>query len=182
MIAAAVGLLAAVVGAGSSDAGTPEAAAQNFYALYGTFHPSDGIPNDKQRAELKAVVSPGLDSLLRDAAAAQTRFANSTKHQAPPLLEGDIFTSNFEGATAWHVGACRTSGAQARCEIALGYRSNATEDAKPVNWADTLYLVHTNAGWGVDDIGYGGNWDFANKGRLTETLRNAIRDGNSASP
>lgn len=181
MIAAA-GLLAAVVGAGPSDLQIPEETASTFFAIYGSFHPSDGIPNAAQLAELKAVVSPALESLLREAATAEKRFADSTKHQAPPLLEGDIFTSNFEGATAWHVGTCRTSGAQARCEVALGYRSNTTEDAKRVNWTDTIMLVRTGAGWRVDDIGYGANWNFANKGRLTDTLQSAIRDGNSESP
>lgn len=182
MIIAVAGLVAAVVGGGSSDLQNPGEMASAFFAVYGRFHPSDGIPDAAQRAGLEKVVSPALDNLLREAAAAEKRFADSTKHQAPPLLEGDIFTSNFEGATAWHVDACRTTGAQARCEVALGYRSNATEDAKPVHWTDTIMLVQTSAGWRVDDIGYGGNWAFANKGRLTETLQSAIRDGNSGSP
>ena len=41
---------------------------------------------------------------------------------------------------------------------------------KPVSWTDTIYLVNTPAGWRVDDIGYGGAWDFGNKGRLSQTL------------
>jgi hypothetical protein len=63
--------------------------------------------------------------------------------------------------------------------VALGYRGGP-EDSKPVNWTDTIYLLHTPAGWKVDDIAYGGSWAFGNKGRLKETLQGAIRDGNDA--
>ena len=51
-----------------------------------------------------------------------------------------------------------------------------------MNWTDTVYLVLTANGWRVDDIGYGATWAFGNKGQLTETLRNAVHDGNSATP
>jgi hypothetical protein len=36
------------------------------------------------------------------------------------------------------------------------------------------------AGWKVDDIAYGGNAAFGNRGRLKETLQNVIREGNDA--
>jgi hypothetical protein len=62
----------------------------------------------------------------------------------------------------------------------LGYRGGSTEDPKPVNWTDTICLVRTSAGWRVDDIAYGAPWAFGNKGRLTQTLESAIRDGNNA--
>lgn len=156
--------------------------AQDFFAVYGSFHPSDGIPDAARRAKIEPFISPALDTLLRDAAAAETRFADSTKHQAPPLIEGDLFTSNFEGATAWHVETCHIAGDEARCPISFVYRSRSTGDTKPVNWTDTLRLVRTARGWRIDDIAYGGTADFGNKGRLTETLKSAIRDGNSVTP
>ena len=31
-------------------------------------------------------------------------------------------------------------------------------------------------GWRVSDIGYGGSWEYANKGRLGATVRQAIAD------
>jgi len=101
---------------------------------------------------------------------------------SPPLIEGDLFTSNFEGATAYHVGACAMSGETSRCSVNFGYRSNSKEDAKPVNWTDTVYLVRIANGWRVDDIGYGATWAFGNKGRLKDLLKTAIRDGNNATP
>jgi hypothetical protein len=35
-------------------------------------------------------------------------------------------------------------------------------------------LINTPSGWRVDDIVYGGNWAFGNKGRLSELLKQAI--------
>ena len=58
----------------------------------------------------------------------------------------------------------------------------------PPNHAAAQYALReltgrtpTNAtpqGWRVDDIGYGGTWDFGNKGKMTETLRMVIHDSN----
>ena len=153
-----------------------------FYAAYATFHPSDGIPDAKARAKLEPFVSAALDKLFVEAEEAGAHFAKVTKNMSPPLVEGDLFTSNFEGATAFHVGACATSGEAAHCSVSFGYRSNSKEAAKPVNWTDTVYLVRTANGWRVDDIAYGATWAFGNKGRLKDVLMNAIRDGNSATP
>jgi hypothetical protein len=150
--------------------------------VYATFHPSDGIPDAKRRAKLEPFISPALDRLLVDGAAAEAHFASVTKNMSPPLIEGDLFTSNFEGATAWHVGSCEVQAQAAHCPVNFGYRSNDKEDAKLVNWTDTIWLVRTTNGWRVDDIGYGATWAFGNKGRLKHVLQNAIRDGNSATP
>jgi hypothetical protein len=154
--------------------------ANGFYAVYGTFRPSDGIPDAKGRAKYEPFISPALDRLLIEGDAAEQRFVQATKNMSPPLIEGDLFTSNFEGATSWSVGACETGATTAHCKVAFGYRGSSKEDSKPVNWTDTIYLARTSAGWRVDDIAYGAPWAFGNKGRLTQTLQSAIRDGNNA--
>ena len=154
--------------------------ANGFYAVYGTFRPSDGIPDAKGRAKYEPLISPALNRLLIEGEAAEQRFVQATKNMSPPLIEGDLFTSNFEGATSWSVGPCETGAATAHCKVALGYRGGSKEDSKPVNWTDTIYLVRTSDGWRVDDIAYGAPWAFGNKGHLTQTLQSAIRDGNNA--
>jgi hypothetical protein len=179
-IAALLSLVATCATAAAPD--EPAIIANGFYAAYATFHPPDGIPDAKARAKLEPFISPVLDKLLIDGEAAQAHFAKATKNMSPPLIEGDLFTSNFEGATAFHVGACATSGQTAHCSVNFGYRSNQKEDAKFVNWTDTVYLVRTMNGWRVDDIGYGATLAFGNKGRLKDTLQSAIRDGNSGTP
>lgn len=180
-IAALVLVCASPTAAGSAPpTDEVQGIANEFYAVYGTFHPSGGIPDAKGRAKYEPFISPALDRLLIEGEAAEQRFVKATKSMSPPLIEGDLFTTNFEGATSWSVGPCETGAATAHCRVALGYRGGPTEDRKPVNWTDTIYLVRNGAGWRVDDIAYGAPWAFGNKGRLTQTLQSAIRDGNNA--
>jgi hypothetical protein len=151
--------------------------AGGFYGAYSTFHPSDGIPDAKGRAKYQPFVSPALDALLKQGNEAEAKFGKANK-DSPPLIEGDLFTSNFEGATAYNVGACSGDAKTAHCAVALTYdpgRTNNPKD-KPIAWTDTVYLVDTPDGWRVDDIGYGATWDFGNKGKLSETLHSVIRD------
>jgi hypothetical protein len=146
--------------------------ASGFLAIYGSFHPSDGIPDANGRAKLAPYLSPALNALLAQGAAAEARFAAKVKG-APPLIEGDLFSSMFEGATAWKLGACSASGTTARCPVAFAH---AQAGRPPVAWTDTILLANTPQGWRVDDIAYGANFQFGNTGKLTGTLNTVLRE------
>lgn len=150
-----------------------------FYGAYSTFHPSDGIPDAKARVKYEPFISPALDALLKQGDVAEDKFAKANK-DSPPLIEGDLFTSNFEGATAYKIGACSGDAKAGHCAVSLTYDPGKTNNPrdKPITWIDTVYLIDTSAGWRVDDIGYGAAWDFGNKGKLSETLHSVIRDAN----
>ena len=167
-------LLATAAGFGeacaASDVAGMAAAARGFYGVYATFHPSDGIPSPTDSAKYHPFLSPALETLLTDAQGAEARFAKANKG-APPLVEGDLFTSLFEGASSVSVGDCSGDAVRGRCTVRL---EHVDTTAKPVAWNDTILLVNTPAGWRVDDIAYGGNWAFGNKGRLSELLKQAI--------
>jgi hypothetical protein len=146
-------------------------AAERFYGVYKGFHPSDGIPDAAGRAKYQPFLSDRLVTLLDQAGRAEAAFSAKNKG-APPLIEGDIFTSLFEGASTVSVGTCGGDAQHGQCAVALSY---AAPREKPVSWTDTVYLVSTPGGWRVDDIAYGGNWDFGNKGRLSQTLGEVLR-------
>jgi hypothetical protein len=175
MVLAAISLLALAQSAQADDGGAMAKAAQGFYAAYSTFHPSDGIPDAAGRAKYAPYISAALGDLLVKAGNAETAFAAANK-DVPPLIEGDIVTSNFEGATASKIGACSGDAKTGRCAIDLTYDPGNTGNPKdePIHWSDTAYLVNGGQGWRIDDIGYGGNWDFGNKGRMSITLKTAI--------
>jgi hypothetical protein len=172
-----VGLLLLVPLAAHADAPSDMAkTVEGFYAAYATFHPSDGIPDAKGRAKYAPYISPRLEKLLADGDAAEDRFAKANK-DSPPLIEGDLFTSNFEGATSYRVTACRGDANKATCSAALTYDDrSANPKDKPIAWIDTVYLTATPGGWRVDDIGYGATWAFGNKGKMSDTLKSAIAD------
>lgn len=146
---------------------TPDAAASGFLSVYGSFHPSDGIPDMGARARLQPLLSPALNRLLAEAAAAQARFSAKIK-DSPPLIEGDLFSSMFEGATQSKLETCTININEARCPVAF---SRMGSNGKSVSWTDTLLLVKTSQGWRVDDIAYGGGFQDGNTGRLSDTLK-----------
>ena len=168
LVALAVLLSASPLGAQTDIAGM----AAGFLGAYGSFHPSAGIPDASGRSRLAPYLSPALNKMLADGAAAEARFAAKFKN-SPPLIEGDLFSSMFEGATAWKLGACSASGTAARCPVNFSY---VQAGRPPVTWTDTLLLVNTAAGWRVDDIAYGAGFQFGNTGKLTDTLKTVLRE------
>jgi hypothetical protein len=160
----------------AADTGAMARAATDFYAAYASFHQRvDGIPGAKARMKFAPVISDRLNGLIVRARAVEEKFTNAYK-DSPPLVEGDLFTSNYEGATSYKVGACAGDGESGHCAVALTYDPHAMGDTrnKPVHWTDTAYLVNAASGWKLDDIGFGGNWDYANKGKVSQTLEMVI--------
>ena len=151
-------------------------AARGFYDTYMTLHPSDGIPDAATRAKFAPYVSPALNNLFAEGAESEQRYAKATKNLAPPLVEGDLFSPNFEGATSYKLGACATDNQGGHCAVTLTYDDRKD---KSITWTDTVYLVRTDQGLRVDDIAYSG--DLGSKGRLTRTLKSAIDEGNTYS-
>lgn len=166
---------AAVLTAGAAVAGPPDTATMarlttDFYNAALSLK-QGGIPGEKARARLAPYLSAGLARRLAEGAAAEKSYAALTKGQAPPLLEGDLFTSMFEGASRFRVGDCEAKAERGHCSVAFDFEA---QGAAPEHWTDTASLVHTGAGWQIDDIDYGGNWPFANKGTLRANLDFAI--------
>jgi len=158
-------------------AGDPAAAVDAFYGVYTGQHAQGiGIPDATVRLRFQPVLTPRLNKQLADAAMAQARLTAKVKNAVPPVLEGDIFSSLFEGASAWKTGACQTSAKTARCGVALDYTPPpaAGAKAKPAHWTDTVLLVNTTQGWKVDDVVYDAGFAFGNTGRLSEMLAMVI--------
>ena len=170
----AASLLAAIVaGAAVPDDG-PAGAAQRFYELYLKLQLS-GVPGAKERGEMRRLLSSELDGLMAKASEAEARYAKKTNGESPPLVEGDLFTSLFEGASTFKVGACDATGEAASCRVALRYVDPAGKEDE-MDWQDRLLLIRQGGAWVVDDIEYGGTWEFGNHGRLKSALQEAISE------
>lgn len=152
---------------------TAEHVADAFYAAYQALPAGGGVPDEDGRAALAPYTSPALLKLLADADQAETDYAKATNGESPPLIEGDPFSSLFEGATGADVATCQGDDKARQCTVDLVYRDQSGKETK---WQDTADVVMTDKGWRVDDIEYGGTWDFGNKGRLTELLKSAIEE------
>lgn len=177
-IAAAAGvLLLAALLVFVTKAPEPQAAAGSFYAAYLQARPR-GIPDVSARLALEPLLSSRLNMLLKDGADAEERYAKATKGDVPPLIEGDVFTSLFEGATAFRVGECSGDETARLCPVALSYRPRGEA---PTRWVDRVALLREAGGWRVDDVIYGGDWPFAQHGRLSEVLKNVVAESNKPS-
>jgi hypothetical protein len=158
----------------ASASGDPAAAANAFYAIYGPLvGKGGGVPDTAARLRYAPVLSPRLNKQFADAAAAQRRLSAKVKNAVPPMLEGDVFSSLFEGATGWKIGACQVTGSTARCPVALSHISPPVAGippVKPVQWRDTLVLTGGPAAWKVDDVIYDAGFAFGNTGRLSSML------------
>lgn len=175
----ALALLLSVAGSIVARAESPDAqitrVVKGFYGAYETFRPPAGVPDIAIRKRFAPFISPALDKLLADAADAQDRYEKLTQGRFPPLIAGDPFTPNFDGATSFSVERCASDARGAHCDASLSFVNGKD---KPRNWTDHVDLVHTNDGWRVNDIEYGNNGDAGSGGTLSDTLRNAIAHGN----
>lgn len=145
-------------------------AANRFYATYAGQTRSGGLPEGVARGRYLPLLSSRLAGLLNQATAAQVRFRAKVKG-APPLIQGDLFSSQFEGFQAYKVGTCTGTAAAGRCSVALHYE---VPGQKPVDWNDEILLVKAGGDWKVDDIAYRGAFAFGNTGLLSQTLKMVI--------
>ena len=172
-----VPVLALCALAAAPPAASPEGTVNTFYSTYWALKISGGVPDSKARGMLEPYLSASLTAELAKAEKAELRYAQRTKNHVPPLIEGDLFTSLFEGATGLDEVRCATEAKTARCTAALRYDDPSSKEI--VRWSDGLDLIATDGGWRVDDISYGGTWEFMHKGRLREVLAQAVRDGDA---
>lgn len=173
MAAGIAALLLAAPAWAAPDLATPKAAAQAFYRVYAAQPRTGALPNATARMHYAPVLSARLNTLLVQAEAAQVRFSVHIKGVVPPMIGGDLFTSNFDGASKWVVEGCAGDADKARCTVALTYSPppGQAPGAKVLQWRDTLELVHTQGGWKVDDVVYDPGFATGNTGTLGQMLK-----------
>lgn len=143
-----------------------------FYNAYITVRPY-GVPSEKEQLTFKPYLSASLKKLLTEAATAERRYRKTTQGEVPPLVEGDLFTSLFEGASVFTVLSCDSR--TGSCLVEFSYLD--PESKSSTTWQDKVYLVKDARGWLVDDVEFLGNWQFMHKGRLKDLLKHIIEEG-----
>jgi hypothetical protein len=154
--------------------GGPDQTVNKFYSVYLKLH-SFGIPNEQEQVQYSPYISPELSELLKTANEAEQKHQAATKGEEPPMVEGDLFTSLFEGASSYTVASCESSDEHGFCIVEFKYLNPG--DKSEVKWKDKVYLVKSNRGWVIDDIEYLGDWQFMHKGRLKSLLKEVIEEG-----
>jgi hypothetical protein len=163
------GVLAAALLAGCAPkpADSPQSVAERFYDFYIGQKMKNGLPSIEQTRQLTPILSRGLQDAITKARREQDKFIIENPDEKPPWVEGDLFTSLFEGATSYEVRKVDETGDHADVLVALRF---VDAKGRRSEWTDRLVLVRENTRWVVENIEYGGNWDFANQGNLKDSL------------
>jgi hypothetical protein len=149
------------------DPDSPEATVKAFYDIC-IEEKITGLPTDAQFEELRPLISESLANLLADARMEQAEFSREYPDEKPPWVEGDLFSSLFEGPTRFTAGKAVIHGKHAT--VTVDFADDSAGD-KPFEWKDDVLLVLNDDGdWLIDDIVYRGTWDFATKGKLSDAL------------
>ncbi len=148
-------LLVSVAQANSSATRAPKEVATQFYRICHKLK-INGLPDVKQAKLLALYLSQDLQQLIKAAREKQTKFIKEHPDEKPPWIEGDMFSSSFEGSHGYHIGTPMMQDKRAEVPIHLFYR----DGKKMIRWSDTLVLTRASKGWVVADLLYKASWDF----------------------
>ena len=151
--------------AGQGERTSPQAIAGRFYRTYLKLNVR-GLPNEKELKALSPFLSGDLQQLFNDARSTQQKYIREHPDDKPPWIEGNLFTSLFEGANSFRLGAPRIKGTRAEVPVFLAYRGGGSTS----RWSDVLVLTRTRDGWRVWDILLQGDWAFKSGASLRSIL------------
>jgi hypothetical protein len=148
-----------------ASADKPEGAVCAFYTRYLEVRPT-GLPTPEQQAALAPWLSDSLETRFDAARRVQAKFRSENPGEKPPLVDGCLFASLFEGPTAFTVAPATTSGGVTRVPVQFRYGTEAA-------WQDVIVLTREGSGYVIDDIEFAGAGPFNPAGRLSEALDRA---------
>ncbi|MFL6588009.1 MAG: hypothetical protein ACJ8GV_14130 [Luteimonas sp.] len=142
---------------------SPVDAAETFYRQVVALNPR-GLPSADEMRTLVPLLSSGMQASIARARVRQQAEIAASPDDKPSFIEGSLFSSLFEGPTAV-LSAEADLAAPTRVAVEMTYVGQG--DAR---WRDHALMRCENAQWRVDDIEFGGDWDFASDGRLRDAL------------
>jgi len=159
---------------------TPEAAAEAFYRWVISYR-SGGLPSAVQRQQLARILTPELVKLLAAASETERRcVARLPPDMKGNVWEGNLFVSNYEGATEVWYGESRAVGR----DVIIDANLLDVDDKLPKGdryrtyiWQDSVRLRKTKQGWLVADVQRGEAAGTPRTETLTKMLVNYIKEG-----
>ena len=147
------------------EPGTPAGVAVRFYELHQP-HAGAGVPDAAQMETYKPLLTRPLIAALERARAERDAAIANAPDEKPPYVEGALFASLFEGYTNVQPAALASEGWEASVVVCFAYAQGGAR----TEWTDTVVLRKEDGEWRIDDVQYGGQWNFANHGSLRAQL------------
>jgi hypothetical protein len=150
----------------SCKTGDAAQAARDVYALLLADAPS-GLPSGQSMARLGPLLTASLRDAVEKARVRQRAFIAAHPDEKPDFIEGSLFTSLFEGPDALESATATASADSAVVEVGF---VRAESGVQVFRWKDQALLRCEQGRWRLDNVRYGGDWDFASKGQLKQAL------------
>ncbi len=147
-------LLVALVGCRSAS---PAEVVDRFYRELRTQQVT-GAPTPDQLMRLSPYLGDSLEKLLTEARRQHDADLAREPNEKPAFAEGDLFSSLFEGPSS------------VKAETGAGERVLVHMSRDSTRWTDTILVGTENGKVVIQDIRFGGTWDFALKGTLRAQL------------
>jgi hypothetical protein len=148
---------------------TPTGVVERFYAARIDSQMS-GAPTAEELESVAPYLTPELQELLADARRLRDGEAAATPDEKPAFADGDLFSSLFEGPTAFRVVRDQAQGDVHHVRVRFVY----AREPETVSWEDSVVVVPQGQSWAIADVEYAGDWDFASRGTLQANLRRAL--------
>jgi hypothetical protein len=149
-IAAAIFIVTASIHA----ADRPQDVVEHFYTEYVAARPA-GLPDGEDLKGLEPFLSERLYGLIVDALKYRDEMIERHPDEKPPFVDGDHFTSLFEGPRSFKI--LRVNGETVHLEF----------EHDTVQWEDVIVVKDGR----IDDVIYGGAGEFNPPGRLSDRLK-----------
>ncbi|HEV8593068.1 MAG TPA: hypothetical protein VGQ55_13265, partial [Pyrinomonadaceae bacterium] len=126
-----------------------------------------GLPTPTQLKGISPYLSREIVDQINIDRKEQKAAMKAHPDEKPPWIEGDLFSSMFEGATSFRLGKARAVNPRNEVDVHLvyKYKSDATE------WTDTAILEKIGGRWVITDILFKGNWEFKSGASLKNALK-----------
>ena len=115
-----------------------------------------GLPTARQRSSIWPLLTEDLKALLDAAQREQDAFIKANPGEKPPFIEGDLFSSLFEGVQTFQLGQTSLHDRRAHVPVTFTYTGGTTTST----WTDTVILAKSGGAWKIWDIRYNATWDF----------------------
>ncbi len=179
----AILMLGFAVACRPSAPSSPAESAAQFYTLLDGLGVR-GVPDSLALDAVQPYLDSTLVRLLTDARRARDFALRQSPDEKPPFVEGDLFSSLFEGNTSFGI---RRVSAIGDTTFAIMAFTNAMQPPT-VKWTDTLVIVARPSArskspqFVIVDLRYGAGWDFGNRGALLANLRAALSSDSASRP
>jgi hypothetical protein len=114
--------------------------------FYGQYKPGDYRVVDKSLLSKAFGEKINLASAKQAASAEELKAMGST--DKPLMIEGDIYTSLYEGATSHEIGQIDNVNGNMKAVVKF------VNDPYKHNWTDTVILIKEDGSWKIDNVLY----------------------------